>query len=66
MTSLNLPTDLIFWLFVPGLLACLVFSWLIYLSRDRRHSVVRIRGLGISLSISSTDQGDSKELIDAS
>lgn len=50
----GLPSDLAFWLLIPGLMLILLFTWLIYLGRGKRTTVISLSGLGITLSINST------------
>lgn len=49
----GLPSDLAFWLLIPGLLLILLFAWLIYLGRGKRTTAISLSGLGITVSINS-------------
>lgn len=49
----SLPTDLLFWIFIPGLLLVLFFAWLIYLGRGRRATSFSLTALGITFAVSS-------------
>lgn len=49
------PTDLIFWVLLPGLLFVLLFAALVYLGRGRRTTSVTLAGLGVKLVIQSSE-----------
>lgn len=51
---MQLPSELAFWLFVPGLLLVLLFAWLIFAFRGNRNTRLTLAGLGLSLTIDST------------
>lgn len=57
----GLPSDLTFWLLIPGLVAVLLFAWLIYLGRGKRTTAISLSGLGITLSINSAQEEPSEE-----
>lgn len=61
------PSDLAFWLLIPGLVTVMLFAWLIYLGRGKRTTVISMSGLGITLSINSAQdeppsQGEDKDV----
>lgn len=58
---MQLPSELAFWLFIPGLLLVLLFAWLIFAFRGTRNTRFTISGLGLSLSIDSSVTADRKE-----
>lgn len=58
---MQLPSELAFWLFIPGLLLVLLFAWLIFAFRGTRNTRFTISGLGLSLSIDSSVNADRKE-----
>lgn len=57
----RLPSDLTFWLLIPGLVVVLLFAWLIYLGRGKRSTAIALSGLGITLSISSVQNEPPEE-----
>lgn len=57
----GLPSDLAFWLLIPGLMLVLLFAWLIYLGRGKRTTAISLSGLGITLSINSAQTEPPKE-----
>lgn len=57
----GLPSDLAFWLLIPGLTLVLLFAWLIYLGRGKRTTAISLSGLGITLSINSAQKEPPKE-----
>lgn len=57
---MQLPSELAFWLFVPGLLLVLLFAWLIFAFRGSRTTRFNLSGLGLSLTIDSSVSTDAK------
>lgn len=62
---MQLPSELAFWLFIPGLLLVLLFAWLIFAFRGSRKTRLTISGLGLSLSIDSSAQNERVKVSDA-
>lgn len=52
VAMLPLPTDLIFWLAIPGLAFVLVFAWLALFTLKKQRVDLNLSGLGITLSLS--------------
>lgn len=47
----SLPTDLLFWLVIPGLFLVLVFVWLLLISLGRKDVRLSLKGLGVSVNL---------------
>lgn len=58
-----MPTDIAFWIAIPGAFIVLFFAWLMYIGRGRRATKFTLSGMGISVSIDSQEvHAQQKEL----